>query len=63
VIVSVSLGSDIHMVIGEEIRLERRSALILRGKWRYEIKHGIVARKSDDGVKRGRRVSLTFRTT
>ncbi len=43
------------------INLEPRSLLILKGDARYTWKHGIAARKSDNGVKRQRRISLTFR--
>jgi hypothetical protein len=34
---------------------------MMYGEARYEWKHGIPARKSDDGVARERRVSLTLR--
>lgn len=43
------------------INLEPRSLLILKDDARYQWKHGIAAGKSDNGVKRQRRVSLTFR--
>lgn len=45
----------------KSIYLEPRSLLILKSDLRYKWKHGIAGRKSDDGIKRGRRVSLTFR--
>ncbi len=67
-IVSISLGSDVNMLFvhhvteeSKEGRLPRRSALSLHGDARYVWRHGIVARKKDNGVKRGRRVSITFR--
>jgi alkylated DNA repair dioxygenase AlkB len=41
--------------------LESRSLLILTCDARYKWKHGIALRKSDNGVKRQRRISLTFR--
>ena len=47
--------------IKKNIYLEPRSLLILQGDARYKWKHGIVARKSNNGVKRLRRISLTFR--
>jgi alkylated DNA repair dioxygenase AlkB len=72
-IVSLSLGSPVIMdfVRGnekdkkgekQEVALPRRSVLSLSGPARYEWRHGIASRKSDHGVKRTRRVSLTFRT-
>lgn len=47
--------------VKKSIYLEPRSLLILKGDARYKWKHGIAARKSDNGVKRQRRISLTFR--
>jgi alkylated DNA repair dioxygenase AlkB len=43
------------------IYLEPRSLLILKGEVRYKWKHGISPRKRDNGIKRERRISLTFR--
>lgn len=67
-IVTVSLGSACQMDFiavetGEEksIMLQPGSALVMTGEARYRWKHRIRARKSDHGVKRGRRISLTFR--
>ena len=71
-IVSVSLGATCvmnftHKVTKQRIGflLERRSALVLQGRARYEWLHGIPARKTDvwlgRAIKRERRVSLTFR--
>jgi alkylated DNA repair dioxygenase AlkB len=67
-IVTVSLGSvytmDFICIESQEvqsIRLGVGSALIFRGSARYEWMHRIRARMNDDGVPRGRRVSLTFR--
>ena len=67
-IVSVSLESDVMMeFIREktkvEVTLPRRSAISMHGEARYEWRNGIASRKTDHGVKRGRHVSLTFRTT
>lgn len=68
VIVTVSLGSvyemDFISVATGEVQsalLELGSALVLRDEARYEWMHRIQARLRDRGVKRGRRVSLTFR--
>jgi alkylated DNA repair dioxygenase AlkB len=68
-IVTVSLGSTYEMDFislesGEvcSTLLEPGSALVLRGAGRYQWMHRIKARKSDHGVPRGRRVSLTYRS-
>ena len=43
--------------------LETGSALIMTGESRYNWKHSIPRRKEEpDGTRRGRRISLTFRT-
>lgn len=65
-IISLSLGSDILMVIGDkEIDLPKNSILILQEEFRYSLKHGIVGRKKDiiNGINRERhtRISITFR--
>ena len=67
-IVTVSLGSiyemDFISLESGEVRsalLEPGSALVLRDAGRYQWMHRIKARKSDHGVPRGRRVSLTYR--
>lgn len=67
-IATVSLGSscvmDLICVATKEVKpvmLDVGSALVLRDEARYEWMHRIQARKSDDGVPRRRRVSLTFR--
>ena len=67
-IVTVSLGSAYEMdFIGRETgevrstMLDPGSALVMRGEGRYRWQHRIKARKSDRGIPRGRRVSLTFR--
>ncbi len=64
-IVSLSLESDIIMDFirdtKKHVMLKRRSVIVLHGDARYKWKHGITARKSDFGLKRSRRVSLTFR--
>ena len=73
VVASLSLGSAVTMTLtpsgggdAREVRLARRSLLVLAGKSRSHFKHGIPPRKSDDvaGVRvpRERRVSVTFRT-
>ncbi|MDX1993187.1 MAG: alpha-ketoglutarate-dependent dioxygenase AlkB [bacterium] len=71
-ILSLSLGSACVMTF-EHIRqgwqmtqlLEAGSLLVMRGEARYEWKHGIPARKTDDHngqrLARARRLSLTFR--
>ena len=72
-IVSISLGSPCVMELRagpaapvEEVFLEPRSALVLSGDARQKWTHAIPPRESDLwlGVerRRGRRVSLTFRT-
>ena len=72
-IVSISLGSSCVMDFAnrlsspsESVFLEARSALILEGEARQKWTHAIPARESDWwlGVdrRRGRRISLTFRT-
>jgi len=67
-IVSISLHSNIAMMFTKEgapkkeLLLERRSLLSLHADARYLWKHGIAARKKDNGCLRGRRISLTFRT-
>ena len=65
-VVSISLGSAINMNFvrsdeEKEIPLPRRSSIALFGVARYDWKHGIHSRKTDNGQKRERRVSLTFR--
>lgn len=71
-ILSLSLGSTCLMEF-QHIRSPRKvsvwveagSLLVMRGQSRYEWKHGIPARKTDtykgQKLRRGRRVSLTFR--
>jgi len=63
---SLSLASSCMMnltrgAIKHEVLLERASLLVLQDAARYEWKYSIAPRKSDNGVKRGRRLSLTFR--
>ena len=65
-ICSLSLESGCVMDLTNDnikkfIYLEPRSLLVLQCDARYKWKHGIAARKSDNRVKRQRRVSLTFR--
>lgn len=68
-IVSLSLGSAIIMDIisnkdssnKKEAYLARRSVISFHGPARYDWRHGIASRKSDNGTSRGRRVSITFR--
>lgn len=68
-IVTISLGSVYEMDFAQRATgdtrsalLELGSALVMTGPARYEWTHQIKARKSDNGVPRGRRVSLTFRS-
>ena len=71
-IVSISLGSSCMMNFTKinaettySLLLERRSVLVLSEAARYDWQHSIPARKSDvcegEKIKRGRRLSLTFR--
>lgn len=67
-IVSVSLASDVVMEFIHQTSMEKKEATLprcsmisLNGDARYQWRHGIAARKTDHGVKRYRRVSLTFR--
>lgn len=65
-ICSLSLASGCVMDltngdIKKSIPLEPNSLLVLQGEARYKWKHGIAPRKIDNGVRRGRRISLTFR--
>ena len=65
-IISISLSSSCNIIYKRKekvvpIYLKRRSLLIMRGKARWKWTHEIPSRKSDDGVKRERRVSVTFR--
>ena len=68
-IATVSLGSvytmdlaDTQSDVEKFVRLELGSCLVFSKAARYCWKHGIKARKSDNGIARGRRVSVTFRT-
>ncbi len=66
-IFSISLGSSAVMEFtqaGQQkvaVPLALRSMVMLYGEARYNWKHAIPARKQDNGVGRGRRLSLTFR--
>jgi alkylated DNA repair dioxygenase AlkB len=65
-IFSLSLGSDIQMNFSNkekciDIHLNKRSILCLKGDSRHIWKHSIIPRKTDNGVKRKTRISLTFR--
>ncbi|MBZ0301110.1 MAG: alpha-ketoglutarate-dependent dioxygenase AlkB [Anaerolineae bacterium] len=71
-IVSLSLGSACVMTFTNlrtrkefETVLDPGSLIVLRGAARYDWQHGIPARKTDtlhsEVIKRGRRVSVTFR--
>ncbi len=67
IITSLSLKSAIPMIFKYHIdvktyTLEPRSLLILEDTARYRYTHEIPARKSDNGVKRQKRYSITFRT-
>ena len=68
-IVSLSLGSrtvmDFYNIQNEEIismELPVRSLLILQGEARYIWRHGIKGKNNDNGIPRGTRISITFRT-
>jgi alkylated DNA repair dioxygenase AlkB len=66
IVCSLSLGSGCIMNltcggVKKPIYLEAQSLCILTGDARYKWKHGIDARKSDNGLRRQRRISLTFR--
>lgn len=72
-IISLSLGSACVMELSQltssrqvSLLLEVGSLLVLRAEARYDWKHGISARRSDQHqgqtIIRQRRVSLTFRT-
>jgi alkylated DNA repair dioxygenase AlkB len=53
----ISIDTDEH----KAALLEPGSALVMQGEARYQWRHRIKARMSDRGVRRERRVSLTFR--
>ena len=66
-IFSLSLGGAATMEFTRRdqdkvaLTLAPRSLVMIYGEARYDWKHGIPARKSDDGIPRARRVSLTLR--
>lgn len=69
-IVSLSLGSHVIMdlvhnknpsIPKREAGLKRRSIISFHGPARYAWRHGITPRRSDHGIDRNRRISLTFR--
>lgn len=65
-IVTVSLGWPYEMEFTngnakETIMLEQGSTLFMEGEARYKWRHQIRPRLNDHGIKRERRVSLTFR--
>lgn len=67
IVATLSLNAEYPMVFTRgsetiEVPLPRRSLAILSGEARDEWKHSIPARKSDHGVARDTRYSLTFRT-
>jgi len=45
------------------IPLKKRELLVLSGEARWKWKHSIPARKKDEGISRGLRISMTWRTT
>ena len=66
VIYSLSLASGCFMDlrygnVRKSIYLEPRSLLVFQGDVRYKWKHGIAARKSDNGLRRGRVIKSIFR--
>lgn len=67
-IATISLNSEYIMDLASvdnkekgQILLERCSLLGMLDEARYDWRHGIKARKEDNGKPRGRRISLTFR--
>jgi alkylated DNA repair dioxygenase AlkB len=65
-IVSLSLGSPCIMTFTHgntsiDVPLARRSLAVLQNDSRYKWAHSITARKSDNGIPRSTRVSMTFR--
>lgn len=71
-IISLSLGSDCEMEFCNGdlwietnkrvvLCLERRSLILLKESARYNWTHSIKPKHSDNGIKRTRRISLTFR--
>lgn len=73
VVASLTLGGRTQMVFDHPVSRERRQAfleprslLVLTGPARFEWRHGIPPRKSDEfgghRLPRNRRVSLTYRT-
>lgn len=66
-IVSISMGSNTVIEFkysDTKINklLKRRSIVVLEDDARYIWSHSIPSRKADDGVDRGTRISLTFRS-
>jgi len=69
-VIIYSLGSDIEMEFSPKFRtdkvvriiLKRRSKITLTDDARYNWTHCIKKRKSDNGIKRGIRYSVTFRS-
>ena len=67
-IIILSLGSrtiiNFNLEDEEEqlLELKSRSLLILQDKARYLWGHGIKGKNNDNGVSRGTRISITFRT-
>ena len=67
IVAGLSLGSDAPMVFekGTEkhtVLLERRSLILMEGEARNHWKHSIPARKKDQGIARGVRLSMTWRS-
>lgn len=65
-ICSLSLGGSCiieltNNKVKHPIMLKPRSLLVFKNEARYEWKHGIIPRKSDNKIIRNRRISLTFR--
>jgi alkylated DNA repair dioxygenase AlkB len=63
--VSVGSGASIDFAkdgATKSLYLEPRSLYIMSDEARYQWTHGMKACKSDTGIKRGTRFSLTFRT-
>lgn len=67
-IASLGLGSDCIMNFSHDdnvipILFKRRTLIVLKDDARYIWKHSIPARSKDNGIKRNKRISITFRKT
>jgi len=61
-IMCISLGSHVEMTFDDyDISLNPCSLVVMTGDSRYKYTHQIKSRKSDKGIPRTTRVSITFR--